>query len=170
MSDDTQARDAVVDEFVAAYDGLCEAVAASAEGGHNPHEDGGVEGCESCGEIRAAKPAEGEHNGMPWKVCLASESDQRPYPDSDTHLWGCWPVLAIETGGYNDVEVIDPFTQRRLWIGNMWTDRENRGLGPIKTDAAAEGRNTAEVLRRIADVLEATSFLEAETQAPVSRT
>lgn len=149
MSRDTQAREDVVEEFAAAYDGLCEAVAVSA------------------GAIPA--PTEGEHNGMPWKVSPPSGS-QAPYPQSETHQFGCWPVLVIETGGYNDVEIIDPFTRRRLWIGNMWTDRDNGGVGPVKTDGPAEGRTTADALRRTADVLDATGFLEQETEVPASRT
>jgi hypothetical protein len=133
--DNTQAREDVVEEFAAAYDGLCEAVAVSA------------------GAIPT--PTEGEHNGMPWKV-TGRDSGRKLYPDSDVYQFGCWPVLVIETGGYNDVEIIDPYDRRALWIGEVWSARKPDGTLPEGGD---EDRSLPDVLRRIADVMEATDFL-----------
>lgn len=48
----------------------------------------------------------------------------------------------------------------------MWSETAGEG----KTDGPAEGRSTAAVLRRIADVLDATGFLDEVSEPPVSRT
>lgn len=103
-----------------------------------------------------AKPVEGTHNGMPWKVDDGSGSGRRVYPDSDVYQFGCWPVLIVETGGYNDVEIVDPYSRRKLWVGEIWSARQLDGTLPPGGD---EDRSLPDVLRRIADVLEASGFL-----------
>lgn len=37
------------------------------------------------------------------------------YPAVETHTWGAFAGLAIELGGYGDLELIDPYSGRRFW-------------------------------------------------------
>lgn len=42
------------------------------------------------------------------------------YPKAD-HAWAMFAGLAIELGGYGDVELVDPYTGNRFWF--MPSDR-----------------------------------------------
>lgn len=88
--------------------------------------------------------AEGSHNGTDWRILAPWDPDKQVTPYADTHTWGCWPVLAIETGGYNDYEVTDPYTGRKFWA-RAW-DSENPYNG----------------LRKLVDAMETAGFLDDE--------
>lgn len=36
------------------------------------------------------------------------------YPDTDSHTWGAFAYLAIEMGGYGDLDVVNPYNGVRL--------------------------------------------------------
>jgi len=38
------------------------------------------------------------------------------YRGTTTHTWGMFAGLAIELGGYGDVELVDPYTGRTFWF------------------------------------------------------
>lgn len=37
-------------------------------------------------------------------------------PNHDHHTWGMFAGLAVELGGYGDVELTDPYTGNRFWF------------------------------------------------------
>lgn len=45
-----------------------------------------------------------------------TEIEAPPIGDAVVHVWGGFAGLAIELGGYQDVELVDPYTGRRLWV------------------------------------------------------
>lgn len=71
---------------------------------------------------------------------------QPTYPQTDSHLWGEFPVLAIETGGYNDLTAVDPYT------GNT-----------VRIDLTGQDATVYDSLRRLIDRLEAEHTLDAPT-------
>lgn len=42
--------------------------------------------------------------------------DHVGYPHSGTHTWGAFAGLAIELGGYGDIELVDPYSGSRFWF------------------------------------------------------
>lgn len=83
----------------------------------------------------------GELDGTEYKVSRAFNPDAPRYPQVESHLWGAWPVLAIETGGYADFEVQDPYSGRSLWA------------------KCFDGDNPYDSLRKLIDIMEAVDFL-----------
>lgn len=45
-----------------------------------------------------------------------TEIEAPPVGDAVVHVWGGFAGLAIELGGYQDLELVDPYTGRRLWV------------------------------------------------------
>jgi hypothetical protein len=41
--------------------------------------------------------------------------DEPHYPQTETHTWGAFAGMAIELGGYSDVELVDPYSGSRFW-------------------------------------------------------
>ncbi len=52
-------------------------------------------------------------------------SPQDVYPGRDTHQWNEFPLLAMETGGYRDATVTDPYSGRRMWVGGVFLPENN---------------------------------------------
>lgn len=42
--------------------------------------------------------------------------DHVGWPQSETHTWGAFAGLAVELGGYNDIEFVDPGPGTRFWF------------------------------------------------------
>ena len=93
--------------------------------------------------------------GYPWQVSPAFDPQVKYWPNVESHLWGAFPVLAIETGGYNDIEAEDPFTGRTFYLGGSCN---------------GEGVSPYDALRRLVDAMEEAGFLDEVSEPPVSRT
>jgi len=73
------------------------------------------------------------------------------YPTRGTHVWGAFAQLAIEAGGYGDLEAIQPHSGQRLNLVGAW----HVGGDPSKdTDPSPYA-----ALRRLVDAMEAAQFL-----------
>ena len=92
--------------------------------------------------------AQGEHNGLEYKVSDAFNPDAPRWPNIESHLWGAFPYLAIEQDGYRDFNVQDPATGRTLWTF----------YPPEATEY--------DKLRHLVDVMEKTQFLGEPDQDP----
>jgi hypothetical protein len=55
--------------------------------------------------------------GREWSIGSA-RPESECYPHADKYIWGAFAGLAIELGGYNDLEAIDPYTGRRFWLAS----------------------------------------------------
>lgn len=77
---------------------------------------------------------------------VSHRSGYRTYPRSDTHTWGMFAMLAIEGGGYADLEAVDPTTGRTLWVGRALDNDEE---------------NIYQALRKLIDEMERVDFLGA---------
>lgn len=73
------------------------------------------------------------------------------YPKVDSYTWGAFAYLAIEAGGYGDLEVVNPHNGERLWIGNA--------LGGQDELVDGAGLSPYDALRRVIDAMERHSFL-----------
>ncbi len=91
-------------------------------------------------------------DGRPYKILPSILTDWELYPKTGVHAWNAWPILAIETGGYNDLEVTDPYTGRCLWVGEVWDGSTN----PDNVSALPNA------LRRVADTIEQSRFMDDE--------
>jgi hypothetical protein len=80
--------------------------------------------------------------GVEWTLIPPFQPDAPRYPKVETHLWGMWPVLAIETGGYRDLEAKDPYTGRAL-----------------NARVIRDGQSIYDALRLLIDAMEAVDFL-----------
>lgn len=89
--------------------------------------------------------AKGEVNGIEWRHLTRDVPDSELYPRTDRYQFGCWPVIVIETGGYCDLEAIDPATGEKLW-SRVWE---------------GEDTNVYTALRRLVDAMEAARFLDS---------
>lgn len=67
------------------------------------------------------------------------------YPQATAHTWGAFAGLAIELGGYGDLEVVDPYNGDRLWIPDAFG-------GPSANEMA-------NALRRLADIIDEGRFV-----------
>lgn len=73
------------------------------------------------------------------------------YPQADTHTWGAFATLAIECGGYGDLEAVDPYTGRRCHTYAWCKDS--------RLDLNAYDDNVYTALRRLIDAMEREQFL-----------
>lgn len=85
-------------------------------------------------------------------VSVTEGGDGPHWPKVDTHTWGAFAYLAIEAGGYRDLEVVNPCNGERMWVADA--------MGEL-TD---EGEDTVEVspydaLRKLIDAMERHQFL-----------
>ena len=87
----------------------------------------------------------GEVNGNEWTHKRAFNPDAPRYPRCGTHLWSAFALLAVETGGYNDIEAVDPYTGRVVWTRLP----EDKDL------------NVYDQLRHLIDAMEAAEFYAA---------
>ena len=85
-------------------------------------------------------------DGRAFKVIPPFQPDAPNYPQLDTHLWSAFAVLAVETGGYHDIEARDPYTGRKLW-----------------TRLSDGDHNVYSQLRQLVDAMEAADFFPAES-------
>lgn len=118
------------------------------------------------------KRTEGTHNGRTWSVTGPVDTDPNHYyPKVDCHIWGAFAGLAIELGGYGDLEAVDPYSGRRFWLGNAFTPDAELGdrRDPItfgQTARTVEGGLTFfDAMRRLIDAMEAAAF-ESEDSTP----
>lgn len=51
----------------------------------------------------------------PGYLITPGRDDELHYPKTGTHTWGAFAGLAIELGGYGDVELVDPYSGSRFW-------------------------------------------------------
>lgn len=79
---------------------------------------------------------------LTWTVSAAFDPQGPRWPHVESHLWGMFPILAIENGGYNDLEAQDPYTGRTIHLRAY--DGEENIYG---------------ALRRLIDAMEAANFL-----------
>jgi len=77
-------------------------------------------------------------------VSRTAGGDGPHYPQTDSYTWGAFAYLAIEAGGYRDLEVVNPHNGERLWVGDAL-----RGKAVSPYDA----------LRRVIDAMERHQFL-----------
>lgn len=94
-------------------------------------------------QARDAGKVEGEVNGRKWTTRPAFQPDAPHYPKVETHLWGAWPLLALEIDGYRGVDVRDPYTGRSIYAHDVFED----------------GRSIYDTLRLVIDAMEAADFL-----------
>lgn len=96
--------------------------------------------------------------GREWSMHPAYQRSGPFYPQLSTHLWGAFamlaierngqPVVAVEAGGYNDLEAVDPYTGRHLWAGRVF----------------AQDRSVYDSLRLLVDAMESAGFLDQTDQ------
>lgn len=86
-------------------------------------------------------------DGTEYTVRPALNPDAPRWPQVEGHVWNAFPQLAIETGGYHDLEAYDPFTGRMIWTRAFQNP-----------DGTAV--NIYDGLRRLIDVMEAAGFLD----------
>lgn len=82
---------------------------------------------------------------LTWTVSAAFDPQGPRWPKVESHLWGMFPVLTIENGGYSDLEAQDPYTGRTLHLR-----------------AYDGGVTTYDAMRRLIDAMEAADFLPDE--------
>lgn len=77
--------------------------------------------------------------------------EQPCYPQTDSHLWGAFAILAIESGGYGDLDAVDPYSGRRI----------NAPVGRVDSswDKPLQNINIYDQLRRLVDLMQAEKFL-----------
>lgn len=85
-------------------------------------------------------------------VSLSTKSTAGPfYPDVDTHTWGAFALLAVELGGYGDMEVVNPYTGHRLTAPVLTTSGYGSGGSP--------DQSMYDALRAMVDEMERVGFL-----------
>jgi len=119
----------------------------------NPYAVNSPEHVEALRRYDAGKTHGTLADGTEWIVCPPFSPSQG-WPEVESHLWGAFPVLAIETGGYSDIEAIDPFTRRRFNVAQAW----------------AGETNVYDAMRKLIDAMQEVGFLDTISDAPVSRT
>lgn len=68
------------------------------------------------------------------------------WPEADSHVWGEFPYLAVEAGGYGDLVATDPGTGRTIRVSD-----------------AADSDNPYTNLRALIDAMEREGFLDTPT-------
>lgn len=68
------------------------------------------------------------------------------YPQTETHTWGAFAGLALEFDGYNNCEVIQPWTGEVLFV-------------PGAANTQDEPNPMAATLRRVADAIEQVGWV-----------
>lgn len=114
-------------------------------------------------ELLAQRPrTEGTHNGRDWSVIgPVDPNPDRFYPKVDCHIWGAFAGLAIELGGYGDLEAVDPYSGRRFWLGSAFTRDQDLTIGREEASKLPEPLPTLslyDAMRRLIDAMEATGF------------
>lgn len=84
--------------------------------------------------VREARGATDEPRPIPrqgdgWSIHAGTDDKTRCYPTAESYTWGAFaglaiesggqPVAAVELGGYGDLEMVDPYTMQRLWVGDV---------------------------------------------------
>lgn len=82
-------------------------------------------------------------DGHTYRV-MPADGSRPTYPAAKAHTWGTFAGLVVELGGYNDVELIDPYTG-----GSFWFSPANPGDGPF---------SLLKVLRQAIDAAEAAGW------------
>lgn len=86
-------------------------------------------------------------DGRPYKILPTILTEHELYPKTGTISFNAWPIMVIETGGYNDIEITDPYTGQHLWVGEAWGHNDDD-----------EPSALARALRRAADTIEQSGF------------
>lgn len=96
----------------------------------------------------ACEPREGDG----WLITAPTSGPH--YPHADAHTWGAFagvavqtdsgPVAAAELGGYNDIELVNPYNGQRLWMSKAFRGKDG---------------NIYDALRRLIDLAEREQFL-----------
>lgn len=71
------------------------------------------------------------------------------YPQTGSHEWSEFALLAIEQGGYGDITAVDPYSGRRFWLGADYEGDPPRAIE----------RSPYERLRLLVDAMEHERFL-----------
>ncbi len=108
--------------------------------------------------------------GREWSIGSARPAGEC-YPKTDSYTWGAFAGLAIELGGYNDLEAVDPYTGRRFWLASaLHCDAhaaELHAATPGAEAMAVYGRthecgdchgSLITAMRRLFDAMEAAGF------------
>lgn len=69
--------------------------------------------------------ADGQRQTTPRGDAFTAHEATRDGNPPEQFTWNMFPGLAIELGGYNDVELVDPYTGRRFWYQparERWAD------------------------------------------------
>jgi hypothetical protein len=98
---------------------------------------------------RAANSRNGQFGGKEWTDRAPHDPDAERYPRAAAHVWGAFAGLAVEFGGYNDIELVDPYTGRRFWYERAFVDGK-------------EHRSFWDALRATIDAAEAAEFGKRE--------
>lgn len=108
--------------------------------------------------VRDARAARGEQAPLDlpadrrdWSMTGPTEGPH--YPQADTYQFGAFAGAVIELGGYSDIEMIDPYTGRRLWLGQAL------GRFGIREGETETSVNIYDAMRALVDLAEATGFL-----------
>lgn len=78
------------------------------------------------------------------------------YPKNPDYTFQEFAGPVFEFGGYGDVTLVDPYTLRRLWVGNA-VDPAEKSVGGMMTNA-----QMYDSLRNAINVAEAVGFLDHE--------
>jgi hypothetical protein len=121
-----------------------------------------AEAVQAVKDARDARPATDEPRPVPrrgdgWAISAGTDDRTRCYPNNKAYTWNAFagvaiqgsdgqPVAAIELGGYNDLEMVDPYTCSRLWVADAFGD-------------GATPQSIYDALRRLIDVAEREQFL-----------
>lgn len=110
-------------------------------------------------EAKAA--AEARVKGREVKVVQREVDRSELYPHNDRYQWGAWPVIAIETGGYSDLEAHNPSTGDYLWTRALRCDKhpDPADASWVECEACRNG-TIYDALRRLVDAMEAHGFLD----------
>ena len=107
----------------------------------------------------AQAPATDEPRPLPrrgdgWSIKQGTDDKTACYPTAESYTWGAFaglaiesdgkPIAAIELGGYNDMEMVDPYTLQRLWVADVMRD---------------DNTSIYDALRKLIDVAEREQFL-----------
>lgn len=78
-------------------------------------------------------------------------ADRDVYPKTDSYQFQEFAGVVFELGGYSDITMVDPYTLRRLWVGEV-----------LELDEIGSPLYLFNGIRKVLDVAEAVGFFAGE--------
>lgn len=85
-------------------------------------------------------------------VSRTAGGDGPHYPQTDSYTWGAFAYLAIEAGGYRDLEVVNPHNGERMWVADAMGKLTDEGEAMVEV-------SPYDALRKLIDAMERHQFL-----------